>query len=255
MKENSVEFFYSSDESYTVNYYVADYDKITFGIVEGVLTLKGERDFRLLQIGRKSDKVAKIDVYLPASFAGKMDVETATGFIKLNNFTSLEEVDLSTATGTLELTNTNVTSNVNLNTATGNVIVNNVHCLNLTSEIATGRIEVKNSTVTNKIDSSTGTGKIIYENATAASIVGDTGTGSITVTDCVTNSIDVGTATGSITISLTGNEDDYSVDLDVSTGDIKFQDTTTKGSLTVNKGSKQIKANSSTGDITVTIHN
>jgi DUF4097 and DUF4098 domain-containing protein YvlB len=118
----------------------------------------------------------------------------------------------------------------------------------------TGSINIDDFLALTVLDLSSSTGSIDISNCQASTeILASTSTGDVRLLGITSDDISASSTTGSITMNIIGVEDDYRVQVAVSTGDINFQGVKISNQTLNPTGSKNITAETSTGDISIHI--
>ncbi|MGD9887591.1 MAG: DUF4097 family beta strand repeat-containing protein, partial [Bacilli bacterium] len=164
---------------------------------------------------------------------GKIKAETGTGRIAIEDFDSLTTLQLSSSTGDVNAKQIDATGKIDLNTSTG-------------------RVKIENSSGL-EIEATTSTGDVIIDTATVTKLVARTSTGSVDLKNLTADDIRGTSSTGSVKMNVQGIEDDYRVEVSVSTGDITFQGVKISSQTLNSTKLKSIYASTSTGDIDIVI--
>lgn len=209
---NDVNFYKSENESYSIDYYDSEEYQYKFAIENGVLSLSSNYKFKFFNWGFTSDKVKKVNIYLPKSFDGKIIGTLTTGNITIENYDIINNLDLTVTTGSIKLSNIVVENEVNLKSTTGKISLNDISALKINSKTTTGHTEM------HKIES-----EDIVATAT----------------------------TGSVSIEIMGLSDDYKADLSTTTGDIKYDGINVSNQVLNPNGEKLLIASVTTGNITI----
>ena len=113
--DNDIRFYYSEDEGFSLDYYVSEKDNISHSINDGKLVLTSEyaknRSWFQWRWHIKDPAKKKVNIYLPASFKGSMDIEITSGSLVLENF-ELSSLIMDFTSGNVDIKNTNVTSQI-----------------------------------------------------------------------------------------------------------------------------------------------
>jgi hypothetical protein len=228
---HTIEFIKREDDKFKVNYYESDYDYFNYSLVDGTLLLEFVYHHQIFLWGYKSEEKSMITVELPNNFAGEITASTSTGDVAINQFMQLSLLKFSTSTGSIVIDDCVVAGKMTATTSTGAVLIRDVTCAETKANSSTGKVTI--DTVTSpKIDASTSTGSVDLKHVTS-------------------DDIHTSTSTGSIKLIVVGNENDYRVDVAVSTGEITFQGFKIANQILNESGLKSIYSRTSTGDITI----
>jgi len=230
---HNINFSLGEDANYSLNYYESEYDYFNFSVTDGVLILDNVYKYAPFRWGYKSAAVSLIEVVLPIGFAGSIVGSTGTGSINIDDFLALTVLDLSASTGSIDISNCQASTEILASASTGSVTLSDCESL--------------------RIDASTSTGSVEIETSTALEISASCSTGGIRLLGITSDDISASSSTGSITMNIIGVEDDYRVQVAVSTGDIIFQGVKISNQTLNPTGSKNITAETSTGDISIHI--
>ncbi|MGD9605011.1 MAG: DUF4097 family beta strand repeat-containing protein [Bacilli bacterium] len=228
---HNIIFEESLDSTYTLTYYESEYDYFSYSLVDGVLTLDNTSRQLFFIWGYKSQAVSLIKVVLPVNYNGLIVGETDTGSLEIDGFTQLPSLKLTTSTGDVTVSNCSIINKLTAQTATGSVNLDTIQA--------------------QEIKASTSTGKIKMNVVSAPTISGTSSTGTIDLNDITSDDVTSSTSTGSVYIDLLGEEDDYRVDVSVSTGDITYQGLKIASQVLNPQGTKNITAKTSTGNIVI----
>ena len=247
-----VSLFFSEDETYRLEYYEAEKDKITISIVDGILKVENKVRF-WFHWGYISSEVCQMDVYLPASFKDSIDVETATGDVIIADF-ELTSLKIEVNTGDIEINNCNISDALEIDTDTGDVSISKVSTASTIIHTDTGRISIDDSESQDQMDLKTATGDVYIKDGVADKIVVRTSTGDIKFTNVSCPDLILHASTGDINVDLLGSSQDYRLKLRTDTDDITFQGNKYEYKLEIGQGSKYLEATTSAGWIKVNIH-
>jgi hypothetical protein len=228
---NDIIIYKSTDETYAADYYVSEDDTIDFSIVDKQLVMKGNKKNEFFNWGIKSPKVSKVNLYLPKSFDGIINIKSITGDVKISD-TTLQELNIESNTGNITISKVDIVSGLKFLLNTGDIKLDMVNTTFIDGKSSTGRIEILNSVVTTKIDVKTSTGNISLDSVNCGKVT------------CKAS-------TGNIKIKLVGPKEDYHLELETSIGDIFLEGNIMSDHVTTPYGAKSIDASTSTGDITI----
>jgi len=160
------------------------------------------------------------DVTHAANTAGKLQISTNTGFIRVRNITA-DSVNLSVSTGSVFLTTVTCPGDMNLRTGTGKTVLNGVTAKNLTSVGSTGDLILQRVTAAEKFSLKRNTGDIQLDGCDAAEIFAETSTGDVTGTLLSEKVFITHTDTGRVDVPKTVSGGRCEITTD--TGDIRIQ--------------------------------
>jgi DUF4097 and DUF4098 domain-containing protein YvlB len=147
-----------------------------------------------------------VEVYIPASFTGAMEVNTASGNIRSDDPFSFSELSLNTASGSTAVNDLNSNTAVLISTASGNISAQNIAVEKIQVSTASGSITVNGIKSNTTALISTASGSIMAQNIAADEIQISTASGSIRCTVAEsTGDIILGTASGDITLGVSKN--------------------------------------------------
>ena len=157
---------------------------------------------------------------------GKLDIESDTGDIKLTGRTAAEEIEIDTDTGDISILSEVKARSVNLSTDTGTVRLSySMRCTSLDIESDTGDVLLMAAVESDSVSIETSTGDVK------------------STVHIASGTISVETSTGDISLILIGEREDYTVRLDLGTGDSNIE---SGGS-----GAGRLDISTSTGDVSV----
>lgn len=237
LTSNNISLYKSEDESIRITYYESEYDKINVTAEDGKLSVIGEYKykFRFFDFRIKPKEYKKVDIYLPNSFAGEVAIKLTSGELDILDF-NLESLDIDLTSGDINLKNVNINTNLKVILTSGDAILDNVNVTNdATFNFTSGALSV-NKMVANKIDV-------------------DLTSGSGKLTDITVNHIIGDMTSGDLDISIIGLKNDYTADLDVTSGRILY-DGMKLSSQKLNLGkAKTITVSVTSGDINIEFKN
>jgi DUF4097 and DUF4098 domain-containing protein YvlB len=200
------------------------------------------------------------DVFMESFSTDKLDLEVSYGDLQINNAAALK-TDIRLSSGKSEVKDLNVET-LEYKNAYGNAVFTNINSedIKLGESTTFDSIEISmssgNGTLSNvtcnslEIDNSYG--DITCKELNLTELDADLSSGNLTVTKSTIEDIDVKNSYGDVSLSLQGNEADYTLDLDTSYGKIEVEGKTYEGHLIrENNGTKYITTNLSSGDIEV----
>lgn len=190
-----------------------------------------------------------VRVYLPASRAYALNIETDTGDVEFKGNATLTSLEIETDTGDVNLADFTIVCGgaMDVSVNTGDVFLGNFTAKSLELESDTGDIFLKGKgVVESNVEIETSTGDVDFSNLAGNSLRLETDTGDIesrknTVLDF--KSLHIQTSTGDVEIHLAGNESDYHVETITSTGDRYPQN------HPASTGDRRLFIKTSTGDI------
>lgn len=202
LTSNNISFYKSQDDSIQVNFYESEYDKINMTVENGLLSIIGDykNKFRFFNFRIKPREYKKVDIYLPNSFAGEIDVNLTSGQLNIEDF-NFQKIDIDLTSGDIKLKNINVYTDLKVILTSGNANLDNVNVTNdATFNFTSGSLTI-NKMLANKIDADLTSGSGRLNDVTANHIIGEL-------------------TSGDLDISIIGLKDDYTADLDVTSGSI-----------------------------------
>ena len=177
--------------------------KATLGSGDQIFSASFELQWRRgIFIGLISEDLHEAELYLPASFSGKLDVQVATGSISVADLECSELV---------------------AETKTGEVCLDKVTAETVSATTKTGAIELKDVTGT-RVSVSTATGAIELKDVAGTRVSASTSTGAIEISGLDADDISLRTSTGSVGGTILGSEADYTVEVEVGTGACNLHD-------------------------------
>lgn len=177
-------------------------------------------------------------------FRAKIDQELAlasnTGSISVSK-QKLSKLDVETSTGNITLENIEASGSVRAEATTGKVKLNDIKCNSVDVEATTGNISLQNVIAEAEISISADTGKISLLSCLSDSLNIDTDTGDVKLDACDANNIDIETDTGDVMGSLLTPK---IFDTDTNTGYVRVEQSSSGGLC---------KIRTDTGDINIQI--
>ncbi|MDD4315943.1 MAG: DUF4097 family beta strand repeat-containing protein [Clostridia bacterium] len=224
----------STDAKYSIKYYQSEYDKVTYTEADGVIRIKAKMEKRKwwLNLGRTSNEVRTILIGVPTSFEGTIDVETSNGDVTADNLGELQRLSLESSNGDITAKSMNVDGAVTLNSSNGDI-----------------SISVLSSSA--KVYARTTNGEITIDALSAAETTMHSSNGDIEISGINCSNIEATSSNGEVEITLFGEQSDYEIEVETSTGSItldgiKISDQTLNGGA-----AKRLKAITSNGSIEI----
>ena len=220
----------------------------------GTLKIKSEMKNSIFLFGGWStDEEEYIIVTIPENDnkEREADIETSTGDVKLENGLSFFG-KLTTSTGDIRLSGVETGDSLKIYTSTGDTYIDNCKMNSLRTESSTGEVFITNSKIEKEYSAVTSTGDMKVNDFSTDRLIIEGSTSDITLQRIDFNDIDIDVSTGDIDILANGNNDDYSISLHTSTGDMNIDGIEYDGkNFESVRGSKNIKIETSTGDIDI----
>lgn len=252
MSAGNVIFHIFDGEGYKIDYYESEYDIKEVSFEDNTLNIINKVKFRLkiFNINFKSSKISTLNVYLPNSFNGKANIETASGNITISDY-NFESLIINVSSGNTKLSNVNVEEDVNINTSSGTISLSSFRAKSLDIKSSSGGINIDDIAIDTKVYIKSSSGHIDINEGIIDSIEVYASSGNVDIIDVECDDIDVVLSSGKTKIKLIGNVDDYKIDARTSSGSIYYQGNKIKGSIYDPSGSKSIKVRCSSGNIEI----
>ena len=206
--------------------------------------------FNFTMIG---DEDSYITITIPEDIAEKglnFDVETSTGDIRVEDVNFQGRIESSTGDTTL----VNLTAgNLEIEESTGDAVIENCEIKgDLKTSASTGTVTIKNTSIDGKYSAETSTGDIEVYDSGMGFFKMEGSTSDLTFKNVAVADVNIDTSTGDVKLSIDGNEDDYSIKLHTSTGDMNVAGREMDGkNFELVKGNNKIVIETSTGDIDI----
>lgn len=204
----------------------------------------------------------RAELMIPEGFEGSVKSDSAVGDIWVDNIRSSVRFDLRTSTGDMTVKDieaqgssfinrtgdTSMSScrfdgDIDISATTGGVKLENVSAGELTVSVSTGDI-LLNSVTAAALEAGATTGNIRTSSVKAGSVNLHASTGDIRVDALDAESITLKASTGSITGTLKGHAEDYSIESHTSTGDNNLPES-------FGSGERKLSVTTSTGSISI----
>ncbi len=255
LTSSNVVFHHYEGSGYKIDYYESKNNRKILTVTDGVLKLKNELNiFNLsfFSFNTTSAKVKAVNVYIPSSFSGPVNVKVTSGKINLTNF-DLISLNAAITSGSALLENLNITNDLTISNTSGNIRINNITAANLSANAVSGGIYLDNIVISENTFLTATSGVISVENSTVPKLTANMTSGSIKVLDSISDQVVVKNTSGKITVRIYGNPDDYTIKTKSTSGTVYFQDYKI-GSGTYNaEKSKFIHATCTSGNIVINI--
>lgn len=129
-----------------------------------------------------------LEIELPESFAGDINIHTVSGSISMEDARALDELTLSSVSGSIDASDISARQDIGINTTSGSAKVNDIFAANdLDIKTVSGSLQLRNAEVNGECDLSTGSGSLeVASLITADALQMKTISGSLDVsqTDC-----------------------------------------------------------------------
>lgn len=139
---------------------------------------------------------------------------------------------------------------LDINTGAGKFIIDGIVVRDLDIDHGAGQLQINNS-YTYKADIDGGVGEISIINTTLNNLDLDSGVGRVELKSIITGNSQVNCGVGEINITLLGNEEDYSINLNKGIGSIKVNNENIKTSTIYGNGSNKLKIDGGIGSINI----
>ncbi|HHU56489.1 MAG TPA: DUF4097 domain-containing protein [Acholeplasmataceae bacterium] len=251
LSDRNVTFYHSEDESYKVTFYESEKDKINFSIDNGKLTMKNvKRKFNFFNFNNKSNNVRTVDIYLPISFQGKMQLDLTSGKLNLDSF-NIFSLEIDITSGNININNVEVESDVKIELTSGKANIDSLMTNNFDFDGTSGKVTIMNSEFKNKGNVEMTSGNIDIIDSSIPTIVARSTSGNIDFQNIVSNHIDIDITSGNADLTILGNVTDYKIEIDVTSGNVLYQGLKIKGQTINPNGIKSIKIELTTGNGTI----
>ena len=221
----------SNGNEIAVHYYTCEKDPYEVSLNGGVLTLKYKND-NLFNISNWftgaynvfSNSNPKVEVFVPAAYAGKLQLDTSNAAVNVSGLTSAGEVRINTSNSPIEADNVSAAL-VYAHTSNGAVTLDKV--------IVSGAVDMKSSNGTLTARQVAANDKLRME----------TSNGRIVIDQVASAAIELKSSNGAISGSVEGKRSDYTISSDTSNGDDSLGDG--------GKGQSRLTVNTSNGNINI----
>ena len=160
------------------------------------------------------------------------------------------KIDMEASSGEITIDRVNVTGDIEA--SSGDIMINDTEGKELKIKTSSGKIACDKIRVTD-IDFHTSSGDIEILRMFTDSFKCNTSSGEVGINDSEAEKVECKTSSGDVEIGLNGKEDDYSYDIDTSSGDIRVNGSKSDGNYKKEGGSKKITVSTSSGDVEVTV--
>lgn len=226
VQTRDITIHYVEETQVRVTYYEKENkDTWTFDdTVDGVYTIIQKEKYEWFSFNYKftPSDLKQVHVYIPSNWVLSFNIETNTGFIKM------------------QFDNETIVSDVTLASNTGSVYVTHVNASSLDLKTDTGSVIVRDSISSSSIKADSDTGNVVLTDVQGQGLILTTDTGNITLTNVSSLSADCDVDTGSVTI--TDTQFDSTLNIRTSTGDVILNEVVASSFM----------IESSTGDVKVT---
>jgi hypothetical protein len=227
-------FKVSDDDTFYVDYYTSEKDRIDFSIEDSTMVFKNivaRQTFRLFQW--TSPHIANVNIYVPSSFDGELVIKNTNGKIEIVGLDQLLKISISVTNGAIDIQDVTSRENIVVSTTNGGVYLKNVQTpADVRLSTTNGNLDVENSVIDGQLRMRSSNGKIAIKNITS-------------------DHIDMQTTNGTIVVTMVGNPQDYLIDVQATNGKIKINDITYGNQVLYPLNTKEIRAQTTNGNITM----
>ena len=202
-------------------------------------------------------------ITVPESFSGKVNISSSSGSIIAESI-NVSSLDLKNTSGGIRINDVDIATDAKLSNTSGKINVENLVCKNLTASNTSGGISIKSVTVKEGARLSTTSGTRYMEDVSAQylecdgssgslkavnvtvlySFSSSTSSGSVTLDRVETgNSIKITASSGDVRGTIVGNEDDFNISIDTSSGSSNLSDSS--------DGNKKLTISTTSGSVNI----
>ena len=202
-------------------------------------------------------------ITVPESFSGKVNISSSSGSIIAESI-NVSSLDLKNTSGGIRINDVDIATDAKLTNTSGGINVENLVCKNLTASNTSGGISIKSVTVKEGARLSTTSGTRYMEDVSAQylecdgssgslkavnvtvlySFSSSTSSGSVTLDRVETgNSIKITASSGDVRGTIVGNEDDFNISIDTSSGSSNLSDSS--------DGNKKLTISTTSGSVNI----
>lgn len=222
-----------------------------------------ENTYKEITFSKVYDEIERIEIdglssFVTISIGNEFRVET-TDDVKVNFKDKSLEIEEDKSW--LKISNTNskvvitipedtILGYLDIDTRAGKFIIDGIVVRDLDIDHGAGQLQINNS-YTYKADIDGGVGEISIINTTLNNLDLDSGVGNVELKSIITGNSQVNCGVGKIDITLLGNEEDYSINLNKGIGSIKVDDKGIKTNTIYGSGPNKLKIDGGIGSIKV----
>jgi len=189
---------------------------------------------------------ARMEIYLPKNYSGKMEIKTSNGNVSINSITA-ENLEVITSNGKIAVENLSVENEFKFRSSNGKVCAENVKGKSFEIQTSNGKIVAVNADFQDSFKCRTSNGKIIAEAIRSNEIDLKSSNGKVFLDRTVIgSSMKVKTSNGSITGTILGKREDFTIESKTSNGKNNLPENI---SHTMQKGDKKLNIETSNGSI------
>lgn len=229
----------------------------TVEVIDGVLTIKGEKESKIAFIDFDSPSIT---VYMPKGAYLALAVVTSTGDVEIPKEFSFESLHVSVSTGDIT-SQASVVKETKMSASTGDITVENCQVSALALTVSTGDVRIANTQCAGEISVTVSTGETNIENVSCGRLVTQGNTGDIRMKNVIAaHDFSIKRSTGDVTFDGCDAGELY---VETSTGDVKGSLLSAKlFDVTTDTGERDVplsgqggicKITTDTGDIHITI--
>lgn len=210
---------------------------------------EGREPAAMVKGGKLSMKQPSQSSFFVFDFRNITDYEHE--YYKLTIPKECKRLDLDLEASSADITVNGVSIEGSIDVSSGDVSINRTKGEDLKLTSSSGHIDLANAEY-EKLNVEVSSGDISFKDCGIDELECSSSSGEMTFDDLDADNIDVKASSGDIVLNIIGKEDDYSYDIDTSSGNIKIGSRKLDGDYqTEDDKSKSIKAETSSGNVTI----
>ncbi|HOI47479.1 MAG TPA: DUF4097 family beta strand repeat-containing protein [Bacilli bacterium] len=212
-------FLPTEEADIKLEYYESERDYFTYTEESGVIHLKNKVKLPQMWIFPSwiSPHINNINVYIPESFSGVIEVSSTNGALNLSDLPEITRLVASTTNGEILVRRMNMTGNLKATTTNG-------------------KIQIESAVVGGSIEASTTNGKVIS-------------------IDNQSSNISLVTTNGNVEVTHQGLKESFKIDVRTTNGTISLDGLKIASQILHGSQTSSIKARTTNGNITISFHN
>lgn len=250
LKSGNIVFHFYDEVGYKVDFYESTYNKKIVSVVDGKLSIHQEIENKIkwFSFSFNSNKINTVNLYIPKSYEGKVNINSLSGNVKIENF-NFEQLNAYVTSGNITIKEVSSETSINLRTTSGNINLNEVEAKLLNINTTSGNISLTSSRIVDDIKINAMSGNIKLYNIKANQLIGGASSGNVELNQVDVLDIELRVTSGNISVDVIDQIDNYRIEASVVSGDIYYKGSKIKGRFTTSTGERKIKVNTTSGNI------
>lgn len=251
---DNIELYPSEDGKLHIEYWNSDKRPYLYDFSDGVAELKQQSSIQSwFDFTRHTIKTVK--VFAPESITDTLSIKLSSGSLQSKGYApSVQSLNIQISSGDAVMAQCSA-ENALVKVASGSIAFTEINVENIDINISSGNFALSHSQISGKLDIDMASGDANITNCEIGILKSDISSGTINAKSVTASSVNCRAASGDIVLRLNGAASDYSVDIDLSSGqallDIAGQTMKADKGLEWGNGAKKIYCKSASGSVKI----